>query len=101
MLKMITLNAAADRDIEAIRTWYLQISHRLARDFEEELGAAFGRILSSPESHPVFHRDYRRAMLHQFKYLVFFRIKDDKAIVSLVTHQKRSPVHWQQRLQAH
>ena len=98
MLKSLLVTATARQDIEEIRAWYLQISPRLADDFEQDLNDVFEQILKYPESFVVFHKIYRRVVMYRFKYMVFFRIKDDTAIISIVVHQKRSPIHWQKRL---
>ena len=98
MLKSVVFSYAADRDVEEIRAWYAEISPHLAQDFEESLAATLARVVHMPDSFPSCAGQYRRVVMNDFKYLVFFRVQNDKAIVSLVIHHKRNPIHWRTRL---
>jgi hypothetical protein len=75
----------------------------LGDEFLEELGYAFERIRNAPQfggrvEHFVGTYDVRRVLLHRFPYLVVYHCVADVASVVAVSHVKRDPLYWLDRL---
>ena len=44
-----------------------------------------------PESHPVRHRQFRRALLRRFPYGVFYAVEADEIVILAVLHLAQDP----------
>lgn len=90
--------AAAKRDIEEARDWYAPRAAGLEDRFAAAIADTLEIIVTHPRAFPVVHHaDVRRAVVSGFPYQVFYRLRDDFAIVIAVTHTSRHPRHWQRR----
>ncbi len=68
-----------------------------------EVEDAFDRICQDPLIYPrVEHfsdRDeIRRCLLHRFPYLVIYRYRPDAILVVAISHVRRKPFYWLERL---
>jgi hypothetical protein len=83
--------------------WYDDRQAGLGDDFLGEVAAAMKRIGDDPllfsrlESYTGRH-EVRRCILHRFPFLVIFVCLPDEAIVVAITHVRRRPLHWLERL---
>ena len=55
-----------------------------------------------PEQFPVYEgiatrRQFRRARVNRFPYVVVFEIRTDEVLVVAVAHASRKPGYWQRR----
>jgi hypothetical protein len=57
---------------------------------------SFGKS-SFPESAPVVHGSFRRALLRRFPYCVFYSIEGEEAVVVGCFHAHRDPEVWRLR----
>ena len=55
-------------------------------------------IRRHPETHPIVHDTYRRALIRRFPYGVFYGCEEETVIVYAVFHTSRNPEKWRQRL---
>jgi plasmid stabilization system protein ParE len=94
---------AADLEIFEAAEWYDNQRPRLGDDFTEEVENAFDRICRDPLLYPRVEHfsardDVRRCLLHRFPYLVIYRHRPDEILVAAVSHVRRKPYYWLERL---
>jgi len=87
----------AVKDIADARNWYGEISDQLEADFRSELLVSFRAIGELPASFPVAKDHIRRALVHRFPYIVYFRSDPQHVTVLAVLHAARDPRTWQRR----
>ena len=79
-------------------------------DRQEGLGADFyGRVTETirsigedPGRFPVYEgkrlsREFRRAPVKRFPYIVIYQVREDEALVVAVAHTSRAPGYWEER----
>ena len=83
--------------------WYDDQRLGLGDDFLTEVKQAFERIRRGPgelprlESYTGKH-DVRRYLLKRFPYLVIFACRPEEVLVAAVSHARRRPLYWLERL---
>ena len=87
----------AEADIDSAARWYQRIDPNLAFRFILETLATLRRVKTIPHQFPVIRGTTRRALLKRFPYSLYFYLKDDKASVIAVVHQRRSDTVWMDR----
>ena len=91
-MKRIVFRPAARTDVLYVYRWYERQRAGLGIQSREQLDAALERIRGRPQAFPVAYRGLRRARLHRFPYLVFFREVDpDLLAVIAVFHARNDP----------
>jgi toxin ParE1/3/4 len=95
-LPFVFRRQARDEFDEAI-DWYERQRPGLGAEFAERVQDALDRIAETPETYPIVQRDTRKAVVRQFPYSVFDRIRIDQIIVVAVFHNKRNPNAWKAR----
>ncbi len=83
--------------------WYDDQRRGLGDEFIDELQQAFNRIESAPESFPpleyyVGAHDVRRCLVKRFPYVVIFRCRTEEVLIVAVSHVRRKPLYWLERL---
>ena len=78
--------------------WYEARRRGLGHDFLRQLKTCLDSISLHPESYDPVYRAFRRALLRQFPYVVFFELADGTVTVFAVLHGSRDPKTWQSRL---
>jgi plasmid stabilization system protein ParE len=63
----------------------------------DEVNRTFSRVQERPFQFPEVWRGVRRALLHTFRYAVYFRASDKVVTVIAVLHQRRNPKAWRGR----
>jgi toxin ParE1/3/4 len=81
----VELNEAVD--------WYEQRRPGLGSRFFAQVKAALNRIAANPQ----LHAPVRKARVHRFPYLIFYREEPGEVIVISVFHTSRDPSIWQSR----
>jgi len=56
------------------------------------------KISGSPLTWPPYSRNTRRYILRTFPYHLIYRVADDKIVIVAVSHAKRDPSYWLDRL---
>ncbi len=87
----------AEWDLEDARDWYEGQKSGLGLDFKAAVDDAFVRIGDFPEMYPAEYRGVRRAGLHRFPYVVYYRIMGNAVEVLAVLHGSRMPGVWRSR----
>ncbi len=86
------MRRSAERDVESAQNWYEQQQAGLAHTFHREFVSTVEILSNTPLIYPVLYRNVRRAVLHRFPYLIWYRIEDDLVIIIACTHGKANPL---------
>jgi plasmid stabilization system protein ParE len=94
----VFVRGAAERDVASAQDWYEAQRRELGAEFIEEFNDALIRIEQAPFIYPVLYRGVRRALLHRFPFLVWYRIEASSVTILACTHGKRNPATVRERL---
>jgi plasmid stabilization system protein ParE len=84
--------------LEEAVDWYAERSLQAAVRFLAELRRVIQGISGRPERFPTFEFGTRRAVLRKFPYLIVFRETVTGMEVLAVTHGRRRPGYWRNRM---
>jgi plasmid stabilization system protein ParE len=80
----------AEADVAAARRWYENQKPGLGRTFQAALRRAEDLLKRHPAAFPIAHLAYRRLVLRQFPYTVYYRALDaDRLEIVAVLHQRQ------------
>ena len=94
----LILAPEAEADLDEAYAWYEGQRIGLGEDFLGRVDACIEAICRLPESHALFHGNYRRALVRKYPYAVFYEFADDRVTVYCVFHSSRDPEKWRRRL---
>ncbi len=77
--------------------YYNQQVPGLGDDFVDEIEAAVGRILASPQTWHVVENDVRRYLVKRFPYGLYHTTAQAVVVIWAVKHLHRDLDYWQQR----
>jgi hypothetical protein len=94
---------AAELEAVEAATWYDEQRPGLGDDFLLEFKATLARIEIAPESfapleHYLGRHEVRRSLMRRFPYVVIFWCRDRAIYVVAVSHSRREPLYWLDRL---
>ncbi|HEY3853814.1 MAG TPA: type II toxin-antitoxin system RelE/ParE family toxin [Verrucomicrobiae bacterium] len=92
------LHPEADEEFAGAVRYYSEISPELGVRFYREMERLFLEICADPERFRRFDPPARRHISRNFPYAVVFITKPDCIWILAVTHMKRHPGHWHERL---
>ena len=95
----VRIHPAALEEAEAVTEWYRRRSPRAAAMFLDELDHAIERIGDRPGQFPEYDFGTRRAVLQRFPYLVVFRGTPAGVEIIAVSHGRRRPGYWRDRVE--
>ena len=78
--------------------WYEEQQTGLAAKFNQELNTVLDRLAETPLIYPQVYRGIRRAVLHRFPFLVWYRVEGLIVTVLACTHGKANPNKIKRRL---
>jgi plasmid stabilization system protein ParE len=87
----VQVRRAAERDVVAAQIWYETQRSGLGTDFHFEVSQVLARLTDTPLIYPAIYRDVRRAVVHRFPYLLWYRVLDEKVTVLACTHTRQHP----------
>jgi plasmid stabilization system protein ParE len=86
----ILYRVEAEADVAKARRWYENQKPGLGRTFQAALRRAEDLLKRHPSAFPIAHADFRRFVLRQFPYTVYYRSLDDERLeVVAVLHQRQ------------
>ena len=94
----VQVRQSAERDVADAQSWYETKQVGLAALFHAEFSATINRLAETPLIYPVLYRDVRRAVLHRFPYLIWYRVANSTVTVVACTHEKTNPARAFQRI---
>ena len=93
---------AVDLEISEAAEWYENQRPQPGDEFLGEVEQAFDRIRHDPLLYERVERftgdDVRRCLLHRFPHLVIYRYKAEEILVVPVSHVRRKPFYWLERI---
>ena len=98
MIENVVILPEAVDDLVEARAWYEDRSVGLGERFLGRVNDCIERIQKNPELFERVYKDYRRAMVHRFPYVVFYEFSVDTIIVYSVFHSAQDPRKWRKRL---
>jgi plasmid stabilization system protein ParE len=88
----------AMEDIQQAYDWYEERESGLGEKFIRCLDDCLLSIRRIPMGYAKVYRNYRRAVVRRFPYVVFYKALKKKVIVYSVFHCSQNPDKWRKRL---
>ncbi|HEX5051097.1 MAG TPA: type II toxin-antitoxin system RelE/ParE family toxin [Planctomycetota bacterium] len=88
----------AEDDLAAIFTWYEAQRQGLGARFLDAEATLFERMRESPKLFPEVVVGFRRALLRNFPFGVYFSLEPTRVVGHAVLHLYRDPAVWRRRL---
>lgn len=88
----------AARDLAAAFDWYEAQSPGLGFDFLVAFRECVATISRHPEMCAAFHKNYRRAVVGRFSYVIYYLPTPNHVSIHAVLHTARDPKSVQRRL---
>jgi plasmid stabilization system protein ParE len=86
------------QDIGETYDWYENRRPGLGEEFLSCVEACIQSLCRTPELYAKVRKDYRRAIVRRFPYVVFFEHSGDAVTIYGVLHTSRDPKKWRERL---
>src|SRR5438105_11891847 len=92
----------AERELRKAIRYYQRSRAGLGAEFYRYVNETMTAIADHPEQFPVYEgmaarRQFRRARVKRFPYVVVFENRADELLVVAVAHASRKPGYWQRR----
>jgi plasmid stabilization system protein ParE len=97
MLEVVFV-ARAQEDLFAAWDRYEQIGTGLGDAFEEAVAAALDQAARFPESAPVYHQPFRRLLVRQFQFGIFYAVEGRRLVVRALLDLRQDADEIQKRL---
>lgn len=97
MARRIVVQPLSELDIQSAAIWYEDQRSGLGSRFLNEPALVFRRIEDNPRQFPVIRHEVRRALLHQFPYVVYFLPEKEDVVILAVLRSHRHPDVWKSR----
>jgi len=94
----VQVRRAAEVDIAEAQLWYEAQRSGLGAEFHSEVSQVIHRLADTPLIYQVVHRDVRRAIVHRFPYLVWYRVRGEHVTVLACTYAGQDPSKVMSRL---
>ncbi len=88
----------ADKDLKEAALYYENCSPGLGMDFLNEYTEYLYRILDSPETYAIYHKNFRRLTLDRFPFGIVYEIYEDHIYVLAVMNLHKKPYYWVDRI---
>ncbi len=72
-------------------SWYKEKGEQVERDLYNDAHTVLKHIELHPESFSVIQKNYRQAVLHQFPYVIVYKIYRTEISVYALFHTARNP----------
>jgi plasmid stabilization system protein ParE len=87
----------AEAEIAAAQDWYDERIPGLGAEFIAVVKRLIAIIAENPFQYQIVWKNYRRAVLRRFPYLVIYVVSGDIIRVVACLHGQRDPEVWQER----
>jgi toxin ParE1/3/4 len=98
MTAELVIAPEAAQDLDEAYGWYEGRRAGLGEEFLSCVDACIQAICRLPEMHARVHKEYRRALVRRFPYVVLYEYAAGTVIVYCVFHASRDPQKWRERL---
>ncbi|GMV12825.1 MAG: hypothetical protein AMXMBFR56_10490 [Polyangiaceae bacterium] len=95
-MKAVEFAPPARDEFDAAVDWYESQAEGVGRRFVQSVAETLEHIAEAPLESPVWHDDtrFRKAVVHRFPYVVFYRDLPKTIEVVAVAHGAREPGYW-------
>jgi len=98
-MKLRVLGEAEAELLDAMR-YYEERQSGLGLDLHDRVAETLGNVSEAPDRFPVYEgkrlrRQYRRAVVKRFPYIVVYRVRKGEILVVAVAHTSREPGYWE------
>ena len=97
MIEVILL-LQAENDIQSAYNRYEDLQERRGDLFLAHLEFALGRLRLHPELGPVYRAPFRRLLIPDFPYGIFYNVQPTRIVVSAVLDLRKDPKEIRKRL---
>jgi plasmid stabilization system protein ParE len=87
----VQVRRAAELDVAEAQLWYESQQSGLGREFHSEVLRVIDRLAETPLIYQSIYRDVRRAIVHRFPYLIWYRVIGKFVTVVACTHARQDP----------
>ena len=87
----VQIRRAAELDVAEAQLWYESQLSGLGSDFLTEVSQVFERLAETPFIYQIAYRNVRRAIVHRFPYLIWYRVSGEVVTVLACTHGRLDP----------
>lgn len=98
MVDRVVLLPEALDDAAQAYAWYEARGEGLGEQFLHCVDECIDLICRNPDLFEVVHREYRRAIVRRFPYVLFYEHHADEVTVFAVFHSAQDPEKWRRRL---
>jgi plasmid stabilization system protein ParE len=98
MSNQLELTPQARDDARAAYAWYEGQSPGLGDRFLRHVDECLALVQANPELFEVVYRQYRRAIVRRFPYVVFYKHAGDVVKVHSIFQSAQNPRKWRRRL---
>lgn len=93
------LHPAAERELAEAVDWYEARSTGLGTRLYTAVDTTMSRIGRTPDLYAPWQENprYRKAVLREFPYAIFYRVYETRTVVLAVAHTSRRPGYWVSR----
>jgi len=87
----VQVRRAAELDVAEAQVWYETQRAGLGAELHSEISHVFTVITETPLIYPALYREVRRAIVHRFPYLIWYRVLGEEVTVLACTHARQNP----------
>ena len=87
----VQVRHAAELDVAEAQVWYEMQRAGLGAESHSEISEVFTVLSAHPLIYPGLYRDVRRAIVHRFPYLIWYRVLGEEVTVLACTHARQNP----------
>ena len=92
----------AESELRQVMLYYEQCRQGLGHNFHERVTDVLSAVRNEPLRFPIYEgrrlrREYRRARVVRFPYIIVFQIRADEVVVVALAHTSRAPGYWNRR----
>ncbi len=98
MMEQLFILPDAVQEIAEARSWYDDRAAGLGEKFLLQVEDCMKRILAHPDLYETVYKQYRRALVRRFPYVIFYEYSRERTIVYSVFHTAQDPHKWRKRL---
>lgn len=97
-LRNLIILPEAEQDVAQAYMWYEKQEMGLGEEFLRCVDACVQFIHRNPEMYQIAHKNYRRAIVRRFPYVVFYELSDITVTIYAVFHCSQDPKKWRSPL---
>ena len=87
----VQIRRAAELDVAEAQVWYETQRAGLGAELHSEISQVFTVLTETPLIYPALYREVRRAIVHRFPYLIWYRVLGEEVTVLACTHARQNP----------